>query len=139
MAELKTKVTNASVSDFIAKIPDEDRRQDCLTVVDIMKRASKAEPRMWGPSIVGFGDYRYKYPNGREADWFPIGFSPRKDNLTLYLVGGVEPHAALLAKLGKHKTGKGCLYLKRLSDVDTTILRQVIEAALKQARKTSSS
>jgi hypothetical protein len=128
-AELKTKKTAASVAKFIAGIAGEERRRDCETLVKLMEKAAKAKGRMWGTGIVGFGDWRYKYASGREGDWFRIGFSPRKDALTLYLSCGGGWNEKLLAKLGRHKTGKGCLYLKRLADVDMKTLKELIEAA----------
>ncbi|MBI3175100.1 MAG: DUF1801 domain-containing protein [Chloroflexi bacterium] len=131
MAELKTQKTDASVEAFLNSVADEQQRRDSFAVLDLMKKVSRAEPKMWGPAIVGFGQYRYKYDSGRENDWFPIGFSPRKGNLTLYLAGGLEPQADLLAQLGKHKTGKGCIYIKKLTDVDQTVLKQMLERCLK--------
>jgi Domain of unknown function (DU1801) len=97
----------------------------------MMNKATKAQPKMWGPSIVGFGDYRYKYESGREGDWFRAGFSPRKNALTLYVMSGVPKHAELMSKLGKHKTGKGCLYIKQLAEVDMRVLEQLIERSVK--------
>lgn len=126
MAELKTKKNDASVTDFLNSVADEQRRQDAFTVLALMREAAQAEPSMWGDSIVGFGSYHYKYASGREADWFPIGFSPRKQNLTLYIMGGFEKHADLLSKLGKHKLGKGCLYVNKLADLDLEALRELI-------------
>lgn len=131
MAELKTQKTDASVEAFLNSVADEDRKRDSFAVLDLMKQVSRAEPKMWGPAIVGFGQYHYKYESGRENDWFPIGFSPRKNNLTLYLTGGLESQADLLAKLGKHKTGKGCIYINKLADVDQSVLRQMLERCLK--------
>ena len=133
MAELKTKATGASVAEFIDAIPDVDRRRDCKALVRMMKKATKAQPKMWGSSIVGFGDVRYKYDSGRELDWFRGGFSPRKDALTLYLTSGAgwRNHAGLMSKLGKHKTGKGCLYIKQLSDVDVKVLERLIGRSVK--------
>ena len=131
MAELKTKKTDASVEAFLNSVADEGRKRDSFAVLDLMKQVSRAEPKMWGPAIVGFGQYHYKYESGRENDWFPIGFSPRKSNLTLYLTGGLESQADLLAKLGKHKTGKGCIYIKKLTDVDQAMLTQMLERCLK--------
>jgi hypothetical protein len=135
MAELKTRATTASVSDFLAAIEDDERRQDCLTVAKIMKKATGAEPRMWGPSIVGFGDHHYKYESGRELDWFLTGFSPRKRELTLYIMPGFTRYDALMAKLGKYKTGKSCLYIKRLADVDLTVLRTLVEDSVGHMRQ----
>jgi hypothetical protein len=126
MAELKTKQTDASVEAFLNGISDEKRRKDCWTVLDLMKKATKSEPKMWGSSIVGFGNYRYKYESGREGDWFIAGFSPRKQNLTLYLMAGVERFGGLLSKLGKHKTGKGCLYINTMEDIDVAVLKELI-------------
>lgn len=135
MAELKTKRTAASVDQFLAAIKDDERRADCLTVAKIMKKATKADPAMWGSSIVGFGKQHLKYASGRELDWFSVGFSPRKGDLTLYFSSGLEPLAPLLKKLGRHKHGKGCLYLKRLSEVDRDVLRQVVEKSLATSKQ----
>lgn len=125
-ADLKTKKTTASVSKFIDAIADEKRRADCLRVLDIMKKATEAEPKMWGSSVVGFGDYHYRYESGRENDWFVTGFSPRKESLTLYFMTGIERYKSILERLGKHKTGKGCLYIKSLDDVDEAVLKELI-------------
>jgi hypothetical protein len=131
MAKLKTQKTNASVTAFLKSVADDDRRKDCQTLVRIMKRAVGAEPKMWGSSIVGFGHYHYKYASGREGDWFLTGFSPRKQDLTLYIMAGFDRYDALMGKLGKHKTGKSCLYLKRLADVDVAVLEELISASVK--------
>ncbi len=112
MAELKTKVTKASVEKFLEGIKDERKRQDCYELLKIMKKATKAEPKMWGTSIIGFGDHHYVYASGREGDWFIAGFSPRAQNLTLYMMGGLDRE--VLKRLGKYKTGKGCLYINKL-------------------------
>jgi hypothetical protein len=135
MAELKTRRTTASVKAFLDTVTDEGRRQDCQALVRMMKHAAGAQPKMWGPSIVGFGDYRYKYPNGRENDWFLVGFSPRKQDLTLYIMAGFDKHDALLTRLGRHKTSKSCLYIKRLSDVDQTVLQELISASIRRLKK----
>lgn len=127
-ADLKTKKTDESVSKFIDNIKDEKRRNDCRKVLALMQSAVGAEPKMWGKSVVGFGDYHYKYESGRENDWFMTGFSPRKQNLTLYFMTGVEQYAPLLARLGKHKTGKGCLYIKNLDDIDTSVLSELVRS-----------
>jgi hypothetical protein len=137
MAELKTKKTAASVSSFLAGIADESRRKDCKAVARLMKDATGATPRMWGPSIVGFGAMRCRYASGREVDWFLAGFSPRKDSLTLYLMPNLDAHGGLLKKLGKHTTGKSCLYIKRLEDVDHAVLKRLIADGVKAARKAS--
>ena len=131
MAEAKTKPTKQSVEKFIKDLPDAEIREDCATVAKLMREATKAEPQMWGSSIVGFGLRQIQYAGGRTGDWPIIGFSPRKQNLTLY-VGAVLQDADLLKKLGKHSVGKGCLYIKRLSDVDLPTLKKVIKAATKK-------
>jgi Domain of unknown function (DU1801) len=135
MAELKTKVTKESVTAFIDKVEDEKRRKDCLAIIDIMKDATKAKPEMWGPSIVGFGRYRYKYETGREGEWMVTGFSPRKDNLTLYIMPGFEAFPELMAKLGKYKTGKSCLYIKKLDDVDIGVLKKLVKKSVDKIGK----
>lgn len=132
MAENKTQPTDEPVEDFLARIADPVRRADCHTVLDMMRRASGAEPVMWGAGIVGFGRYQYRYASGRSGDWPVIGFSPRKSDLTLYLMPDLGGQEALLAKLGKHKTGVSCLYLKRLSDVHLPTLEALIEGALRR-------
>lgn len=132
MAEIKTKQTTASVDDFLNGVKDEQQRKDSLVILDMMKRASGEEPKMWGSSMIGFGTKRYKSPaTGREVDWFKIGFSPRKANLSLHLVFNMKEQAAALKKLGKHKTGVGCLYITKLADVDLKVLKGLIEASLK--------
>lgn len=135
MAELKTKPTEASVKEFFNKIPDKERRDDCVAIAKLMEEATKAKPKMWGPSIVGFGSFHYKYDSGREGDWLLIGFSPRKSDLTLYLMMGFQQHAELMQQLGKYKTGKSCLYIKRLSDVHVPTLKKLIKASLKSLRE----
>ena len=133
MAELKTRATRASVSQFIDAIPDAGRRKDCKALVSMMSKATGSKARMWGPAIVGFGDYHYKYDTGREADWFEAGFSPRKQALTLYLMGGKSQ--ALLNKLGAHSSGVGCLYLKSLDDIHQPTLQKLITDSVKRLRK----
>ena len=132
MAELKTKLTNASVDKFLKGVKDEQTRADCYQIIEMMNKATKAEPKMWGTSIIGFGNVHLKYESGRELDWFPIGFSPRKQNITLYLMGGLE-QAELLGKLGKYSTGKGCLYIKKLADVDVKVLNKLITTSAKKS------
>jgi hypothetical protein len=134
MAELKTRATDGDVAAFLASIEDEGRRSDAVAVCDLIARAAKAPPVMWGPAIVGFGHRTLRYPDGRETDWMAIGFSPRKASTTLYLAGGLDTYADLLADLGRHTTGKGCLYLKRLSDVDLAVLRTIVARSVTQAR-----
>ncbi len=126
MAELKTRPTGASVADFIASVADPRRREDCETMVRLMQEVTGRPPEMWGESIVGFGRYAYKYASGWTGEWMATGFSPRKDNLTLYIMSGFDELADLMARLGKYKTGKGCLYVKRLSDVDLGVLRELV-------------
>lgn len=132
MAELKTKPNKISVEKFLKTIADEQTRSDCKTLVKLMKEATGAEPKMWGSSIVGFGQYHYKYESGREGDWFLTGFSPRKQNLTLYIMAGFAGYAELMEKLGKHATGKSCLYVKRLSDLHLPTLKKLIRGSVKQ-------
>lgn len=131
MADLKTKANNASVPAFLAAIPDAQRREDALKVAAMMKALTKAEPKMWGTSIVGYGSQHYKYASGREGEWFRIGFAPRKSALTVYITSSYAQYPELMAKLGKYKTGMSCLHLKRLADVDTTVLKQLLTRALK--------
>ena len=133
--EVKTKVTHASVSKFINNIADEAQRNDCRLIVEMMRKASKAEPKMWGSSIIGFDSYHYIGKSGREGDWLLAGISPRKQALTLYMCGGWQWNPDLLKKLGKHSLGMGCLYIKRLDDVSVPVLRTLIGDSLKRARK----
>ena len=126
--ELKTRKTNASVAEFLAAIPEAEMRADCRAVAKMMRKATGAPGRMWGASIVGFGDREYKGASG-STRWMIVGFAPRKANLTLYLLGGIQHNPALLKKLGKHTTGKGCLYVKRLADVDVKVLGEIIAAS----------
>ena len=135
MTELKTQATGARVDEFLHSIPDGARREDCLRVREIMEDLTGAEPRLWGTNIVGFGTYHYRYESGREGDWFLTGFSPRKANLTLYIMAGFERYDGLLARLGKYKTGKSCLYVKRLADIDEGVLRELISASVKHMRQ----
>jgi len=130
MAELKTRPNDGSVGAFLSAVPDAKRRQDAQQILELMKEITGEEPRMWGASIVGFGSYHYRYASGREGDWFRTGFSPRKQNLTLYIMSGFHGYEDLLARLGKHKAGKGCLYLNRLEDVDRSVLRELIQKSL---------
>jgi len=128
-AKNKTTATGASVARFLGGL-DAERRKDCTALVKLLTRVTKAKPRMWGPSIVGFGDYHYRYESGREADWFLAGFSPRKTALTIYLMGGARLDAATAKRLGRHKTGGGCLYVKKLEDVDAKVLEEVARASV---------
>ena len=139
MAEMKTKPTGQSVAEFLNEVSDEERRADCFQVAKIMEEITGEKPKMWGPSIVGFGSYHYKYASGREGDWPEMGFSPRKKDLTLYIMVGFEKHADLMEKLGKHSTSKSCLYIKRLSDIHIPTLKKLIKISLKDLREYTSS
>jgi len=131
LVEIKTKPTNDNVVAFINKISDEQKRKDCFVLIDMMQSATGEEPVLWSNSIIGFGNKRYKSPNtGREVDWLLIGFAPRKANLSLYVSIGIQEHAAALKKLGKHKTGVGCLYINKLEDVYLKVLEGIIKTSL---------
>lgn len=134
MAELKTKKTGASVEAFLDGVADPRRREDARVVLELMKRITGEEPKMWGPSIVGFGSYTYTYASGQTGDWPIAGFSPRKQALTLYLMPGFEKDADLMKRLGKHKTGKSCLYLNRLADVDASVLEELVRRSVERMR-----
>ncbi len=135
MAELKTKQTSQSVEKFVSAVADEQRRKDCRTVLRIMKEVTGAKPKMWGSSMVGFGSYHYKYASGREGDWFLTGFAPRKQDLTLYIMAGFSRYNELLRKLGKHKIGKSCLYIKQLDDVDIDVLTELVEQSVQHVAR----
>lgn len=135
MAEQKTKQTNASVEKFLNQIPDETRREDCFKIAKMMEEITGCEPKMWGPSIVGFGSYHYKYASGHEGDWPIAAFSPRKQDLTVYLMPGFAEKGELMQQLGKHRTGKSCLYIKRLSDVHTPTLKKLIRGSVNYMSK----
>jgi hypothetical protein len=134
MAELKTKRTRNSVEAFLRRIPDEGRRRDAFTILDLMKKATRAEPAMWGSSIVGFGSYHYKYASGHEGDSPLVSFSPRAQNFTLYILG-LSRYTELLRRLGKYKTAKACLYVSKLTDVHMPTLKALIEQSVKAARQ----
>lgn len=135
MAEAKTKPTKQKIKDFINSLPDPQARADCSVIAKLMEDATGSRPVMWGTSIVGFGTRKITYAGGREADWPLIAFSPRKQNLTLYVMSGKASYADLLAKLGKHKVSGGCLHIKRLSDVDLPTLQKLIKASVRQKKK----
>lgn len=135
MAEPKTKATKQSVASFLKTVTDEQKLADAKTVIAMMREATKCEPVLWGTSIIGFGTYRYKYATGREGDWPIVGLSPRKTNLTLYIMPGFDAYEGLLAKLGKHSTGSSCLYIKRLADVDTAVLKKLITQSVAAMKK----
>ncbi len=130
MAELKTKKNKDSVVDFINRVENEKRRKDAFVILDLMKEVTGEEPNMWGDSIIGFGDYHYKYKTGREGDWFKIGFSPRKQNLTLYFMVGFIKDDERMKSLGKYKTGVGCLYINKIEDIDIDILKELMVESL---------
>jgi hypothetical protein len=135
MAENKTKQTKASVDKFINAIKDEKVRNDCYTIIKLMKSITKEDPRMWGASIIGFGTYHYKYTSGREGDMCIAGFSPRKQSLTIYLMPGFEKQQVQLKKLGKYKTSKVCLHIKSLDDIDVKVLKEMIAQSVKEIKK----
>jgi len=137
MAELKTKQTDQSVEDFLDSIPDDKKREDSYTILELMKNATGLEPKMWGDSIIGFGSYHYCYESGREGDWFLTGFSPRKQNLTLYVMAGFTQYEALLQKLGKFSTGKACLYIKKIEDIDMPTLEELIRQSADHIARTN--
>jgi len=145
VAEVKTKPTKQSVTEFLNKIPDEQRREDCFALAKLMEEVTGNKPQMWGASMVGFGSYHYKYASGHEGDCFMTGFASRKQDLTVYVAMGFEKHGALLKQLGKHRTSKSCLYLKRLSDIHVPTLKKLLKASLKdlsahtKARKAAAS
>lgn len=135
MAENKTKPTAKSVPEFLEQIEDPKKKADCMSIAMLMEKLSGSKPKMWGDSIVGFGDYHYKYASGREGDWFLVGFSPRKQNLTLYIMGYLEFYTDILDGLGKFKHGKGCLYIKKLEDIDLDVLETLITTSIKRLEK----
>jgi hypothetical protein len=137
MAELKTKQNEQSVEGFLNSVSDEKKRADSFAVLALMKGVTGTEPKMWGDSIVGFGTYHYKYASGREGDYMLTGFSPRKQNLTLYIIAGFEQYDALLSKLGKFKTGKSCLYINKLEDVDSEVLRELVKQSVQHMVETN--
>lgn len=135
MYELKTKLNDASVKKFLNDVKDKQKREDSFKIVDMMRKITKESPKMWGPSIVGFGKYHYKYESGHEGDMCITGFSPRKNALTIYILPGFLKYDPLMKKLGKYKTGKSCLYIKNLDDVDTKVLKELISESVKYMKK----
>jgi hypothetical protein len=131
MTELKTKMSKKNVLDFINSVSDEKKRRDSLALVDMMKKITKDEPKMWGGSIIGFGSCHLKYESGRELDWFLTGFSPRKQNFSVYIMGSLDKYGELLKKLGKHKTAKSCLYFKSLDDIEIKVLNELLVKSVK--------
>src|SRR5437016_5508218 len=135
MAENKTTPNDQDVEEFLNSVDDERKRKDSFTILELMKQVTGREPKMWGSSIVGFGSYHYKYESGREGDMILAGFSPRKQNLTIYNMGSFEEDDDLIKKLGKHTSGKGCLYIKRLDDIDLPALKSLLEESFKHAKQ----
>ena len=134
MAENKTVKTGASVDEFMAGVENKRRREDGLVLLEIMRDVSGLEPEMWGPSIIGFGSYHYRYESGREGDMPLIGFSPRKQSLSLYIMSGFDEYEELLGRLGKHRTGASCLYINKLADVDVGVLRELVSLSVEHMR-----
>ena len=135
MADNKTKPTNVRVSDFLNAVDNPQRRADARKVASMMRRATGKRARMWGSSMVGYGKYRYRYESGREGDWMLTGFAPRKQNLVVYIMPGFKPFESLMSKLGKYKTGKSCLYINKLEDVDEQVLEKLIQDSVKLMKK----
>ena len=134
MAENKTQKTGASVEAFLASVESKSRREDGLRLLQVMQEVTSLEPEMWGPSIIGFGDYHYRYETGREGDFFLTGFSPRKQSLSLYIMAGFDAYDGLLSRLGKHRKGAACLYINKLADVDMDVLRELVQQSFEHAR-----
>jgi len=135
MSEIKTRPTDASVEAFIDAVDHPRRREDARTLLELMQRVTGEQPVMWGPSIVGYGSYHYRYTSGQEADWPVVGFSPRKQNLSIYIMTGFEASVELLSRLGKHKTGKSCLYVNKLADVDLDVLEDLVRASVAEMKR----
>jgi hypothetical protein len=138
MAALKTTPNDRSVEAFLDSIDDEKKRQDSYRILELMKQVTGVEAQMWGDSIIGFGSYHYKYASGREGDWFLTGFSPRKQAITLYIMAGFDQYEALMNQLGKYKTGKACLYVKKLEDIDIRTLRELVKQSVEHLANTYS-
>jgi len=136
MTELKTKKNRRSAKAFIDSVQDERKRKDCREVMTMMRKVTGKQPKMWGDAIVGFGSYHYKYASGREGEFFITGLSPRKQNLTIYIMPGFSKYGSLMKKLGKHKTGKSCLYVKTLEDIDRGVLAELVEKSVLHMRQT---
>lgn len=130
MGDLKNTPTDENVNEFLNGIENDKKREDSITILNLMKKITGEDPKMWGPSMIGFGSYHYKYDSGREGDWFLTGFSPRKRNFSLYIMAGFEQYENLLQKLGKHQTGKTCLYVNQLDDIDINILEELIRKSV---------
>ena len=137
MAENKTKPTELSVDEFLATVENDRRRNDAVAVCELMKDITGLKPVMWGPTMVGFGTFLYKYASGRESDWFVAGFAPRKANLVVYIMSGFKAHDALMKKLGTYKTGSSCLYINKLDDIDIEVLRELVRRSVKHVSNAS--
>jgi hypothetical protein len=137
MAELKTQPNEADVKAYLNTVQPDKKRQDSFTIMNLMREVTGEEPVMWGDRIVGYGSYSYKYASGRTGEWMLVGFAPRKQNLTLYIMSGFEAYDQLLAKLGKFSTGKSCLYIKKLEDVDEGVLRELVEKSVQHMKRTN--
>ena len=137
MAELKTKQNDQSVEAFLNRVEEERKRQDSFIILELMEQVTGEKPTMWGDSIIGFGNYHYRYGSGREGDWFLTGFSPRKQNLTLYIMLGFQEYDELLMRLGKHKTGKACLYINKVADIDLPTLKELVRQSAEHIRNTN--
>ena len=137
MAELKTKPNDLDVEAHLNKVTDEKKREACTIVMKLMEEVTGSKPQMWGSSVVGFGSYHYKYKSGREGDWFLTGFAPRKKNLTLYIMSGFMEHEMLLDELGKYKTGKACLYINNIEDIDLHVLEELVRQSVKHDKETN--
>jgi hypothetical protein len=135
MYELKTKLNDASVNDFLNSIQDDKKREDAFKVLDLFTEVTGQEPKMWGSSIIGFGTYKYVNGSNKEVEWMTTGFSPRKQNLTLYIMPGFSTYQKYMAKIGKHKTGKSCLYINKLEDIDLNVIRDLIKMSVDDIRK----
>lgn len=134
---LKTTPNDSSVEDFLNSVENDKRRQDGFEFLKLIEEVTGLEPKMWGDSIIGFGSYQYKYASGREGDWMLVGFSPRKKNTTLYILTGFEGYVDLMEKLGKHKTGKSCLYINKLDDVDQNVLKELVRQSVEHMKKSN--
>ena len=137
MSDMKTAETDADPALFLSRVENRGRAEDAQAVMEIMARITGQPPRMWGDSIIGFGTYRYKYASGRQAEWFLTGFAPRKQNLTLYIMSGFENYEQLLGQLGKHKTGKSCLYINKLEDINLDVLREMVKESVNHMVETN--
>ena len=138
MAELKTQKNDGNIEIFLNSVTHDKRRADAFQVLELMKEVTGETPKMWGDSIVGFGSYHYTYASGREGDWFLAGFSPRKQNLTLYIMSGFDEYDDLMARLGKFKTGKSCLYINKLEDVDQDVLKELVKKSTEHMAQSNS-